>query len=187
MALFHLGYYVHARSLHRSGNIRPWYFSTMTVALIGLGFATVHAPSPYQPTAYSNICFPQPIGSYYWLMWIPVMSLEIVAFALAVSQTWIYVYQAPFRGRTFVMELLNYILQDSTRYFVMIGIMFMVHCVIYKSLPPTLERLLQSISASVLSVVGSRMMINLKDNAANVRTTLCLNTLPYSLPQVATN
>jgi hypothetical protein len=47
------------------------------------------------------------------------MSLEIVAFALAVSQTWIYVYQAPFRGRTFVMELLNYILQDSTRYFVM--------------------------------------------------------------------
>jgi hypothetical protein len=63
------------------------YFSTMTVALIGLGFVTAHAPSnrnnpgcavsilmnsitdPYQPMAYPNMCFPQPVGRYVWLMW----------------------------------------------------------------------------------------------------------------------
>ncbi|KAF8590235.1 hypothetical protein K439DRAFT_1657509 [Ramaria rubella] len=94
---------------------------------------------------------------------IPVLIFEAVLFLLAVYKVfdqWQFSRAGglPFNGST----LLHIMIRDSVAYFFIILLVYVINAVIWHSSPPTLRFLLQGYTISAISILGTRMLINIR-------------------------
>jgi len=105
---------------------------------------------------------------------------DVLAFVLAVYKSWSYLRGTPFRGRTFTMQLVQVMLRDSIIYFLFIVLAYTTFAMMDALAPPTLDYLLDGLLLSVMSILGTRMMINVRETRAQNQPRVDINALHIS-------
>ncbi|KAF8975018.1 hypothetical protein BDQ17DRAFT_1441682 [Cyathus striatus] len=97
-----------------------------------------------------------------WTFWIPIMIYEITTLVLVARKLYLYAT----KKYEWTSELLETILKDTALYLVVILAMFIGDAVLFANPDPSLAGVLVPISLVTLSVLGNRMLFNLRAQSA---------------------
>ncbi|KAF8870370.1 hypothetical protein BD779DRAFT_547154 [Infundibulicybe gibba] len=106
-----------------------------------------------------------PPGHIYAL-WIPILGFESIAFCLAAQKAFYHLWRNPFKGSS-VMRFMEVVLRDSVIYFFIILAAYLVNTFIWRFASPNLLDVVHGMTLATVSLLGTRMLINLKDTKSS--------------------
>ncbi|KZV91644.1 hypothetical protein EXIGLDRAFT_92237 [Exidia glandulosa HHB12029] len=146
------------------------FFALTTAAVVGIFIwnefvikVTSHPFPGYNFTACLSITGTAPL----YLIWIPVLLFESVAFALLMHMV-VRQIKEDHRVRFSRKTLLHVILRDNIIYFVIILVLYMTEAMMWRFMEVPERELIDGPSVALISIMGNRMLLNIRRrNRAN--------------------
>ncbi|KAG9123705.1 hypothetical protein FRC07_014220 [Ceratobasidium sp. 392] len=124
-----------------------------TLAIISPGLFQVL--DQVEPNPILNVCFGT-ITSYFWTVWIPPITFEVVIFTLTVIKA------VEHRHRNVKTPVAYTLYRDGFLYFIVISLCSIFPLIVWLAGPPTLVAMPKYFTMAVVNVMGFRLVLNLR-------------------------
>ncbi|KAG8934006.1 hypothetical protein FRC02_010743, partial [Tulasnella sp. 418] len=193
--LFHAGTHalvaLRVRALWGRGQFFDWFLGVSFVAYLSatIIIATIGNVPLSGEMYFSEVfhmCFADSLAHFFFWVWIPALLFEGVLFALTMIRA------IQYHKRNMVMPVTRILYRDGILYFQVIAVCTIFNIVAWTALPQTLVVLAKYFSFSVVTTMGSKLVLNLrairKEDDFMVNQSQISTTLPnFELSQLKTS
>ncbi|KZV90305.1 hypothetical protein EXIGLDRAFT_770962 [Exidia glandulosa HHB12029] len=143
------------------GKRRSWtsilFFINRYMTFVGQTFNTYSTETPY---VGARQCTVTTQYGFLWAFWLPILAYEGLAFYLIAAKALQFIREDQNGWRS---SLIHVLLRDSLLYFALIFVLSIANAVLFGGKDPSLAGILEPITAVLLSLMGSRMLLNMQE------------------------
>ncbi|KZV88798.1 hypothetical protein EXIGLDRAFT_838983 [Exidia glandulosa HHB12029] len=156
--------YVRICAMYSNKRLHKTLISLLVAATLGsaaiagaVGSRTKATETPYVGARQCTVTTPY---GFLWAFWLPILAYEGLAFYLIAAKALQFIREDQSGWKSSLIQVL---LRDSLLYFALIFVLSIANAVLFGGKDPSLAGILEPITAVLLSLMGSRMLLNMQE------------------------